>query len=168
MLFSPTCPPPNGVFIFQCFMINFPIFFLFSSGLGPIKKVLKKINQNLGKILRFLKSSHIKIPCKNPLSFVQLASPKFIRKFVRFSREKLYNSNSEEFFWEFVDRANFLTKNWEFWCSYLDKILMIFSKEQIFRIWKFGQNSMKCFPKPNSPAFLFLSCWARMPRYVGL
>ena len=94
----------------------------FELGLGPINKIFWKIPRNFDQILRFLKIPQIfwkcvciKIPWKNPQNFVQLAAPKFVKKFVRF-------------LWE-IGRIQILRIFLRIcWCSYLEKILGIFSR----------------------------------------
>ena len=97
------------------------------SGLSPINKIINKILIIWTQFSDFWKVLISKLySIKNRLNIVQLAAPKFIRKFVRFFRENLEDSNSEDFFWEFVDRVKgakkLLKSVWRhlrislFWC----------------------------------------------------
>ena len=65
------------------------------------------------KFLDFWKIKISKYPLKNLLNFVQLAAPKIVKTFVRFLR-KIGEFQFWGLFWEFVNRANFLTKKSEY------------------------------------------------------
>ena len=101
----------------------------FCPGLGPINKILRKIPQNFHLILRFLKSAHIKIPYTRYSEFCPASYTKICQKKFQIVSGKLENSNSEDFFWEFVDRANFMTKNLKILVQLAEKIMRILSKE---------------------------------------
>ena len=57
-------------------------------GFGPINKIFKKNSSEFGVISQISEKVVLsKFLGKNPLNFAQQAAAKFVRKFVRFSRE---------------------------------------------------------------------------------
>ena len=75
-----------------------------------------------------MKSAHIKIPYKRYSEFCPAGCTKICQKICQIVPGKLENSNSEDFLWEFVDRANFMIKNLKILVQLAEKITMVFPR----------------------------------------
>ena len=102
--------------------INIPE--LWNQGLVLSIKFSKKFLGICTKFLDFLKVLISKYH-KNPL----ISCTKMCQKICQIFHVKLVNSNSEDFFESLLTVQIFWQEIWEIWCSWMDKILSIFSKE---------------------------------------